>query len=164
MQRGGQVAAPDHRRRRAGSQHGDLQALLQADQTRAADALEQRSVGLAAAQEHVLAVVHLETAALHRVGGAAEPAPHLHERDLRARLRAVERGGDAGEAPADHEHAALRAHDAGGVSSAGTLTRAHAPLPSTPRAATQAFSRAGSETRRTSTCAGSSSMRSSSRR
>ena len=43
----------------------------------AAEPLEQRAIGRAAAQEDVLAVVHPQAVALERVGRAAEPAPHL---------------------------------------------------------------------------------------
>ena len=69
----------------------------------AAQPLEQAAVGEAAAQEDVLAVVHLKAVALERVGGPAEPAPHLDERHARARVGAVERRRDPGEAAADHD-------------------------------------------------------------
>ena len=94
----------------------------------------------------MLPVVHLQPLALERVRRAAEPAPDLDQRHLRAGLRAVERGGDAGQAATDN-------HDA-----------PHAATPSIPRTATIAFSCAGSDTRPDSTAAGSESMRSSSRR
>ena len=107
----------------------------------------------------MLAVVHLEAVALERVDGAAEAPPHLHERHRHSGLRAVERGGDAGQAAADDDH--LPAPAMGGPAMG---CASHAGTPSMPRTATSAFSRAGSETRPRSTASGSASMRSSSRR
>ena len=124
-----QRAAPDPGRRLAGAEHGDIETLLDVDEVRAAEPLEQRPVGLAAAQEHVLAVVHPQAVALEGVGRAAEPAPDLDERHARARRGAVERRRDARQPAADHGDPS------------------HAPAPSRPRAATQAFSRAGSDIR-----------------
>ena len=142
----GQVPAAQYVRALAGSQNGDLESLLKRDELGAAEPLQQRPVGGAAAQEHMLAVVHLQPVALEGVGRAPEPAPHLDERDRCAGLGAVERRGDPGEPAPDHQHAS------------------HAGTPISPRTATSAFSWAGSDTRPARIAAGSASIRSSRRR
>jgi hypothetical protein len=153
VQRRGQRSAPQDRRLRAGLADGDLQPRLHRGQVRSADALEQRAVGDAAAQEHVLAVVHRQAVALEGVRRTAEPAPDLDQRHLRAGGGAVQGGDDAREAATDHQHPAAERRSAG----------AQAPTPSIPRAATHAFSCAGSDMRRRATSSGCASMRSSSR-
>ena len=52
------------RRRPAGAQDGYREALLDLDQMAAAKTIQQGAVGLAAAQEDVLAVVHLKALTL----------------------------------------------------------------------------------------------------
>ena len=95
----------------------------------------------------MLAVVEPEPVALEGVGRAAQARAHLDERHLRARLGAVERGGDPGEAPADHGHAA-----------------AHRRAPARLRIVTHVFSHGGSDTPWSSTTSGLRSMRSRIRR
>ena len=78
----------------------------------------------------MLAVVDAQPVALEGVGRAAEPAPHLDERHLRAPLGTVERGGDARKASPDDERRGARRSPA-----------ARPTPPSMLRAATSAFSR-----------------------
>jgi hypothetical protein len=73
----------------------------------ASEAREEGAIGLAAAQEDVLAVVHLQPVAVERVGRPAKPAPDLDEGHAGAGGGAVERRRDSREAPADDENAAL---------------------------------------------------------
>ena len=68
---------------------------------------------------------------------AAEPGPGLEQRDVGARLRERDRGGDPGQPAADHHNAAP-----------------HAILPARAFTATTAFSPADSDIRPLSTAAG----------
>ena len=116
-----------------------------------AEAVEQRTVCVAAAQEDVLAVIEHEATALERVRGTAEAGTNLEQRHLHAGVRQVERRRDSGEPAADHNGRAL-AH---GVAPAASLRL---------RIATQVFSHEGRETRRSRTVSGSRSIRSRMRR
>src|SRR6202043_2220043 len=89
------TAQPDDRS--AGFQDGDVEAWLNAHAVPAPESAEQRAVGVAATQEHVLSVVHLKALALERVRRPAEPAPDLDEPHAGARGGAVKRGADPGE-------------------------------------------------------------------
>ena len=155
VQRRRQRAAPQHDRSRSRLQHRYLQARLQPDELVAAEPAKQRAIGEAAAQEDVLAVVHLEAVALEGVGRAPQPAPDLDHGRTRAGGGAVERGGDASEASADDHDATVRD---------GTIPAHRAPPTSIPRAATHAFSCVGSDTRRRIASSGRASIRSSSLR
>jgi hypothetical protein len=64
LQRRGQRAAAQRDRRASGREHRDLQARLDHRQALAAEAGEQATVSVAAAQEHVLAVVEVQPVAL----------------------------------------------------------------------------------------------------
>jgi hypothetical protein len=106
---------------------------------------EQAEVLGEAAQEDVLAVVQPEAVALDRERRAAESRARLEQRDLRAAVRELEGGRDPGQPAADDR-------------------RLQAAAPMRLRAATQPFSQAGSDTRRSSTDSGSRSIRPRSRR
>ncbi len=141
----GRRARPIQPMRPPGATHRDRQPALQLGQLRRVDALEEAPVRGAAAQEHVLAVVHPDVVAAERERRAAEPRPALEQRHLGARVGAVERGGDPGQSPSDDG-------DAHGATAARLLT------------ATQPFSQVGSETRPRRTRSGRRSIRPSSRR
>ena len=121
-----------------------------------AEPVEERAVGGAAAQEHVLAVVDAEPVALERVGGAAEPRARLEQRDLGAGVGAASSAAVMPGQPAADDHDPVRlsrpARD-GGAEPGEAARRDPAPSPS---AAATAAARA----RRP----GRPSMRSSSRR
>ncbi len=84
-------------------EHRDVEAVLQVDQPGGAEPLQQASVGGAAPQVDVLAVVDGQLAALEGERQAAEPGPPLGEGDPVARLGQAERGGDPGQTAADHD-------------------------------------------------------------
>ena len=97
----------------------------------------------------MLPVVDPQPVALERVDGAAEPAPDLEHRHLRAGLRTVERRRDPCEPAADHDDAPPGGdHRAARAAPANML-----------RAATHVFSRIGSETRSRNARSGSAAMR-----
>ena len=148
MQGGLQAVAAELPTGAVRGQHRDREPLLQHRVALHAEPAQQRPVVGAAAQEDVLAVVHLEVAALERVGGAAEPRAHLQQRDPHAGICQVEGGRDAGQAAAHHDRGAA----------------AHAAASIRLRAATQAFSQPGKDTRSRTTSSGDSSIRSSRRR
>ncbi len=162
VQRRRQRGAAQHAHRPARAHHRDLQAPLDEHSAVAAESCEQRAVGGTAAQEHVLAVVHLKALPLEGVHRSTQPRAHLHQCHPRAGVRAVERCCDPREAPADHYQRArpvwtLIAHVSSGCScSAGW--RSGIPLPISARAATHAFSRFFSRARRVSVRSGRSSM------
>ena len=72
-------------RRRVRREHRDVQSRLQLDHRLAAEPRQQRAVGGAAAQEHVLAVVDARARRGDRVRRAAKARAHLNERDLGSR-------------------------------------------------------------------------------
>ena len=106
---------------------------------------KERPIGDAAAQKHVLSVVHPQAVAIERIGGAAEPGPRLEQGDGGAFGGAAKRGGDSGETATDHGHRA-RSHTAA-PPIALEVERAAARLCS----ATHAFCQVVSEIRPTST-------------
>jgi len=89
----------------AGRPDRNVEPLLQRHLVRDAEPAQQVLVGRAAAQEHVLAVVHVEVTAPERVRQTAELRPSLVERDLGAGVPAAQRGRDAGQAAADDRDA-----------------------------------------------------------
>jgi hypothetical protein len=62
-------------------QHGDVETVLEADGAGHAEPGEQPAVSRAAAQEHMLAGVDHQRAAVERGGGAAKAGPGLQQRD-----------------------------------------------------------------------------------
>src|SRR5215813_9462892 len=121
--------------------------------------VEQRPVGGAAGQVHVLAVVDGKLAAAERGGRPAEPGPGLQQRDRGAGLAQCDRRADPGQAAADDDDVAL-AH-------CGTTCRirvAGRVIPARDRTATMAFSLVVSDSLVCRTAAGWAEMRSSSRR
>ncbi len=74
------------------------------------DGLRETDEIAAACQEDVLSVVNLDAVYLKRGGAPAEDAAALEERDLGSGGFERERGGEAGEAPADNGYA-LESHD-----------------------------------------------------
>ncbi len=116
---------------------------------RGADAVEEGEVRVAAAQEHMLAVVHPAPGVLKGPGEAAETGAPLEEGYPGAGIRAVERGSQPGQAAPDHRHM-------GGMVHAAPLARA--------RTATAAFSGPGNDIRPRRTPAGSRWIRPSRRR
>ena len=132
----------------SGGQHGDVEPVLDGGMGGHAERVQQAAVGGAAAEVDVLAGVDDEAVAGEGAGRPAQPGPGLEQRDRRARLGERDRGGDAGQAAADH------GHPGGG----------HPSLPARALAATMAFSRPDREVRPRSTAAGSAAMRSSRRR
>ena len=164
VQRAGQRVAAELRRA-AGCQHGDVEPVLKPDRPGHPQPRQQPAVRRAAAQEHVLAGVDDERAAVERGSGAAQPRPGLQQRDGGPGLGQRDRRGDPGEAAADHCHApwpsrGLDRGPGGGAHErcplAGSSGRA------SERTATIAFSRGDSDSRPCSTAAGSAAMRSSS--
>ena len=143
-------AEPPAPRGRAGGQHAHVEAVLDRGVLGHAEPAEQVAVGGAAAQEDVLAGVDGQAVAAERAGRAAQPGPGLEQGDRRARLGERDRGGDPGQAAADHGHPRGR--------------RAHPNLPVRALTATVAFSRPDSDIRPRRTAAGSAAMRSSRRR
>jgi hypothetical protein len=109
----------------------DVQPRLQVHAVADAEPVQQRQVGGAAAQEHVLAGVDGEVAAAERGGQPAQPRPALQQGDLAAGVGAAQRGADAGQPAADDGHPG-----------------AHGRLPARARTATTAFCRPDSDSRR----------------
>ncbi len=102
MHRGRQtVAAQPGPAREAGRADRNVEPFLQRHLVRDAESAQQILVGRTAAQEHVLAVVHVEIASAERVGQTAELRPRLIQRDLRTDVRQAQRGADAGQPTAD---------------------------------------------------------------
>ena len=99
------VAAQPGLSGQAGRPDRNVEPVLQRHLVRDTEPVQQRLVGRAAAQEHVLAVVDVEITAPKRVGQTAELRPSLVERDLRAGVRHAQRRGDAGQAAADDRDA-----------------------------------------------------------
>ena len=166
VQRRRQPIAPQRRGGGARLEHRDLQAALQRHALLAAQPGEQIPVGGAAAQEHVLPVVQQQPIALERVRRSSEPASHLHERHLRARIRAVEGGRDPCKAAAYHHHlpccAQLSRPTAPTLAGRRRLLRIS--LASMLVTAIQAFSHPGSAMRSASARSGRACTRSSSLR
>ena len=157
VQRRGQRAPPDpgHLGLGAGvaggAEDGDREPRLERRQLGRAEALEEAAVGRAAAQVDVLAVVERQAPALERPGRSAEAWPSLEQGHARPAVGAGDRRAEPGEAAADDD-------DVGGAD------LPHTPAPARLRAATQAFSHAGRETRRSRTTRGSRSIRARRRR
>ena len=131
----------------SGGEHGDVEPVLERGVGGHAELVQQAAVGGAAAEVDVLAGVDDQAVAGEGAGRPAEPGPGLEQGDRRARLGERDRGGDPGQAAADHGH-----------------PRAHPSLPARALTATVAFSRPDRETRPRRTAAGSAAMRSSRRR
>ena len=131
--------------------HRDVHLRLQPCQVAHPEPVEEAAVGGAAAQEDVLAGVDRQALPDERRSGAAQPGLRFEQRHRRSGVGAGDGGGEAGQAPAHHEHAGT-AH----AGAPGKRARA--------RAATAAFSHPGREIRRRSTDRGSAVMRRSSRR
>ena len=148
MERGRQSGPPDRGSCAAGRQHGHVEPRLQEHLLAGAEPIEKFEVGGAAAEEDVLAVVEGEAVPADRGREAPERRPALEQHDLGAAVRGRQRGGDPCQASPDDA-------DPG---------PAHGCAPARLRAATAAFSQAGTETRRRVTAAGSRSIRSSRRR
>ena len=135
--------------------HRDVEAVGQLDVCRGPDAVQERQVLVAAAQEHVLAVVDPAAAVPEGPGETAEAVAPFEQRHPGAPVGAVQGGGQPGQAAADH-------HD--------LPVPGRARLPVTPRpptrarTATAAFSGPDNDIRPRSTPAGSRWMRTRSRR
>ncbi len=148
VERGGKTVAAQPRDFCAGSEDRELQAVLQAHRAGGADAVEERAVRGAAAQEDVLAVVEPQAPPPERPGGTTEAAAALEERHGCALVGEREGRAQPGEAAAHHDDAVA----------------AHGEPTVIALAATSSLVRVGSDTRRSSTTVGSRSMRSSRRR
>ena len=153
----------------AWAQHGDVEPVLERHRAGHAEPGQQATVGGAAAQEHVLPVVHGQAAAAERAGGAAQARPGFEQRDPGPRLGERDGGGDAGQ-PATHHHHVRRGclcgHRAAPGAAAGGRGRrrgGRTAAAASDLTATAAFSPADSETRRLSTAAGVAAMCSSRR-
>jgi hypothetical protein len=142
-----------------GGQHAHVEAVLDRGVLGHAELAEQVTIGRAAAEEDVLAGVDGQAVAVERAGRAAEPGPGLEQGDRRARFGERDRGGDPGQAAADHGD---RRRAAGAVR--GAIGGGHPNLPDRALTATVAFSRPDSDIRPRRTAAGSAAMRSSRRR
>ena len=88
------------------AEHGDVEAVLQRHRAGHPEPGDQLPVGRAAAQEHVLAVVDHQPAPGEGARRPAQPGAGLEQGDPGARLAQRDRGGDAGQAAADHHHVA----------------------------------------------------------
>ena len=114
VERSGEWRAAQKRGRLAFAQHGDAQPRLDRDEVLGAEPGEEAAIRGAAAQEDVLAVVDPVVLAADRERRAAEARARFVQRDGRAGVGELERGGDAREPAADDgdtraSHAALRA-------------------------------------------------------
>ena len=153
----------------ARAQHGDVEPVLERHRAGHAEPGQQAAVGGAAAQEHVLPVVHGQAAAAERAGGTAQARPGFEQRDPGPRLGERDGGGDAGQPAAHHRHVRRdrpRSHRAAPGAAAGGRGRrrgGRTAAVASDLTATPAFSLADSETRRVSTAAGVAAMCSSSR-
>ena len=133
------------------SQDPQIEAVLQIDAVGGAEPVEQPAVGGEGAQHHVLAVVHGQVGAavgaraLEGMRGAAQARARLVQLHVDPGLLERDRRRDPGQAAADHGHA-------------------HGLTPASARAATTAFSQAGSDIRAFRALIGCSAMRRSSRR
>ena len=83
-------------------QDGHVEPVLQRGVPGHAEPVQQAAVGRAAAEEDVLAGVDGQAVPAERAGRAAQPGPGLEQGDVGARLGERDRGGDAGQPPADH--------------------------------------------------------------
>ena len=109
VQRHGQPGAGEPAEAAGGGvHHRYVQPVLKGHQVAGGDPVEEPLVAGAAAQEHMLPVVHRQVAALEGEGEPAEPGAGLGEGDGQAGVGQPEGGGDAGEAAADDHGAAPR--------------------------------------------------------
>jgi hypothetical protein len=88
----------------AGQQHGDIQSILQLDEVAGAHAIQEGTVLVVAAQEHVLACVSDESAVVQAAGLAAESRTAFQQPDSTPALGQPDGGRDAGEAAANHDN------------------------------------------------------------
>ncbi len=91
------------------AEHGDVEAVLQVHRRGHPEPGDQLTVGGAAAEEHVLAVVDHQPAPGEGAGRTPQPGPGLQQRDPVARLAQGDRGRDPGQAAADHHQVAAAA-------------------------------------------------------
>jgi hypothetical protein len=106
MQGNGQRAAADSAEAppgfRLGVENGHVETILQWRERGPVDAVEEPAVCGAAAQIHMLSVVHGELAALEGEGEPAEPWSAFEQGDPHPGVRQCERGRDSGQPAADH--------------------------------------------------------------
>src|SRR5580693_231157 len=131
------LASPGLASRAARGQDGHVETVLQRGMLGHAELGQQAAVSRAATEEDMLAGVDDQAVPVKGAGRAAEPGPGLEQRDVGARLRERDRGGDPRQPAADHHNAAP-----------------HAILPARAFTATAAFSPADSDIRPLSTAAG----------
>lgn len=132
--------------------HRDGETLLQRGGVGGPDALQEALVGAAATQVDVLTVVEGEPVAGERPRRTAEARPRLEEGHRGPAVEAADRRRQPGEPAADdHDVRARPGADAPArrraPADAPGDSVAHEPAPARLRAATQAFSQAGSEMR-----------------
>ena len=138
--------------------------VLQLTSPVATEPVEQPAVGLAAAQEDVLAVVDRELAAAEGERRAAEPRPGLEQRDGAPGVGQPQCRRDAGQAAADHGH--VLSHGASPPSASAPAGHAHlvagrqrhppahAPGPDPPRSVAAGRDRCRPSPRSTPRCDG----------
>jgi hypothetical protein len=85
-----------------GVENGHIETILQGREFGSVDAVEEPAVRGAAAQIHMLAVVHGEPAALEGEGEPAQARPAFEQRHPHSGVGERERRRDTGEPPADH--------------------------------------------------------------
>jgi hypothetical protein len=148
VQRRGEPTPVERRGSSARREHLDPQPGLQREPFLDAEAAQEPPVARAAAERYVLAVVEPVAVPFDREGRTAELRARLEQRHRRSGVGAVERRRDPGQPAADDRHSQIT----------------HESAPARLRARTRRFSHDVSDTRLRSARAGSSAIRSASRR
>src|SRR5580700_5708877 len=102
MQGAGERGPAEPRLTASRGQDGHVETVLQRGMLGHAELGQQAAVSRAATEEDVLAGVDDQAVPVKGTGRTAEPGPGLEQRDVRARLRERDRGGDPGQPAADH--------------------------------------------------------------